>query len=86
MSFINIFDFFILLYILDIFQFLVGFQDLKTIGALEKVFNIERDINIYQLLYKKTRYYVYLIPNIFFAGFNFYFLIPNFLANIAKGS
>ena len=45
MSFINIFDFFILLYILDIFQFLVGFQDLKTIGALEKVFNIERDIN-----------------------------------------
>lgn len=42
----NIFDFFILLYILDIFQYLAGFQDLQIINTLEKVLNIERNINV----------------------------------------
>ena len=30
--------------------------------------------HIYQKLYKKTDYYVYLLPNIFFAGINFYLI------------
>ena len=30
--------------------------------------------HIYQKLYKKTKYYVYLLPNIFFAGINFYLI------------
>lgn len=30
--------------------------------------------HIYQRLYKKTKYYVYLLPNIFFAGINFYLI------------
>jgi ATP-binding cassette subfamily C protein len=46
LCFTNIYDFFILLYILDIFQFLAGFQDLKTISVLEKIFNIDRNIKI----------------------------------------
>ena len=49
-----------------------------TVVIIYRIFNKENLLtrnyhHIYQKLYKKTKYYIYLLPNIFFAGVNFYF-------------
>jgi UDP-GlcNAc:undecaprenyl-phosphate GlcNAc-1-phosphate transferase len=59
----------ILLFPLTDIMFVIMYRVYKKENILTRNY-----YHIYQILYKKTRYYIYLLPNIFFGGANFYLL------------